>query len=381
MVGTFKIAESQTNVQEPGLDEADLIKNENGWIYTVSGNHLNIVRGYPINNFQKTSSVQFNQIFKPEAIFIEGNNLAVFGTKTTGGKTSTLILIYDITNKYNIQFKFFYDFQGEYFDGRKNGATGYVYIVSHNPVTEYPWYNIGNGKTNLFLQNIRVFPPFNPGPKSFINIVSFNLQYPNQNHFNMKSIITEQATEIYMSYRSIYITYTDVINGIDHTRIFKIYVWGIGIWSLWATKVEGTIHNQFAMDEYLNTGVLRIATTRLNNSQAKINIYTLNFYFQILGQRKGIYPGNRITATRYFGKTLYIGTSLGKLIIVTFIPNHYWININSIRSLNGLPRYMHLLNSQLLLTFGKNIGDKGLKVWIYNVANPSNPYANGEFVL
>ncbi len=51
-----------------------------------------------------------------------------------------------------------------------------------------------------------------------------------------------------MSYRSIYISYTDYINGVDYTRINKVYVWGLGIWTLWQTTILGTVHNQFAFD-------------------------------------------------------------------------------------------------------------------------------------
>lgn len=51
-----------------------------------------------------------------------------------------------------------------------------------------------------------------------------------------------------MSYRSIYISYTDIVGGVDYTRINKVYVWGIGIWPLWSKAVLGTAHSQFAFD-------------------------------------------------------------------------------------------------------------------------------------
>ena len=382
---------SETNNQEAGVDEADLIKvTKNGYIYTVSGNKLNIVRAYPIGYFTNPAyyaSTTFHISFKPTAIFIEGSYLAVFGTRTTGGVVSTLIIIYNIQNNLTPVFSNFYEYQGDYFDGRKNGGTGYVYLVSHIPVSNFPWYKLNNGGTTyqLPLSDIRIYPPFDPTtPKVFINIVSFSLRVPHPSNFNMKSIVTEKVREIYMSYRSIYISYTDYINGLDYTRINKIYVWGSGIWPLYQRTILGTVHNQFAFDEYYNTGVLRVITTRYNSNthnHRSISVYSLNFYFQILSQKHYICPYDRVTATRYYDKSLYVGTGNGSLFIVTFQPNHYFINVYNKVNLQGIPRYMHLLTSNYLLSFGKRSGNQGLKVWVYDVTAPWNPQQIGFFEL
>ena len=38
---------SQTNVQVKGVDEADIVKNDNKYIYTLTGNNLVIIDAYP----------------------------------------------------------------------------------------------------------------------------------------------------------------------------------------------------------------------------------------------------------------------------------------------------------------------------------------------
>ena len=95
----------------------------------MSGKSLHIVRAYPITYLQIVSTIPFP--FNPEALFIEGNNMAVFGTATyNSGEVYTYISIYNIYNRATPQLTQRYEFQGRYFEGRKNGATGYVYLLS-----------------------------------------------------------------------------------------------------------------------------------------------------------------------------------------------------------------------------------------------------------
>ena len=57
--------------------------------------------------------------------------MAVFGTATfNSGEVYTYILIYNINNKASPQLIQRYEFQGRYFEGRKNGNTGYVYLIA-----------------------------------------------------------------------------------------------------------------------------------------------------------------------------------------------------------------------------------------------------------
>ena len=66
-----------------------------------------------------------------------------------------------------------------------------------------------------------------PGPYRnplFVTIVSFNLRNPLRNQKGLACLITENAYNIYMSERAIYISYTDYSNGEDSTVIHKVYV-------------------------------------------------------------------------------------------------------------------------------------------------------------
>lgn len=69
---------SGTNNQEGNVDEADILKTDGEYIYTVSGNILSIVRAYPTNTTKVMSTLSFTST--PASLFLEGNYLAIMGT-------------------------------------------------------------------------------------------------------------------------------------------------------------------------------------------------------------------------------------------------------------------------------------------------------------
>lgn len=303
--------------------------------------------------------------------------MALFGTRTVNGQVSTLIFIINIFNKFNVVIVNTYEFQGEYFDGRKLKSTGHVYLVSKNPNLFHPWYRTGNFIQFLPWPCISFFPLTTPS--ALINIVSFDLRTPHPSEFNMKSILTENVHEIYMSYRSLYILYKDFIGGADYTRINKVFVNGLGIWPLYERRIRGTYNNQFSFDEYSNTGILRVATTKYNGVfQTSISVYTLSFTLNIIQQRHNIYPTTSITVTRFDRRRLYIGISSGHFFIVHFFPSHFSIVVYNPVHLNGESKHMQLLTQNYLLNFGKNPNGGGLKMWVYYVANIGFPQLVGQ---
>lgn len=72
---------SGTNNQVNGVDEADLLKTDGTYIYTISNQILSVILAYPSNQARVVSKLNFKD-FNPSALFIEGDYLAVFGTKT-----------------------------------------------------------------------------------------------------------------------------------------------------------------------------------------------------------------------------------------------------------------------------------------------------------
>ena len=68
---------STTNIQVEGVDEADIIKNDGKYIYTVSGNKVEIIDAYPAESAKIISQIEING--SVNEIFINGDRLVVFG--------------------------------------------------------------------------------------------------------------------------------------------------------------------------------------------------------------------------------------------------------------------------------------------------------------
>ena len=69
---------SETNNQVASVDEADIIKTDGSYIYTISNNNVYIVKAYPGAEAEIASTLKF-QDSNPESLFIKGKFLAVFG--------------------------------------------------------------------------------------------------------------------------------------------------------------------------------------------------------------------------------------------------------------------------------------------------------------
>jgi uncharacterized secreted protein with C-terminal beta-propeller domain len=78
---------SQTNIQVAGVDEPDIIKNDNRYIYTISGPTLAIIDAYPAAGASVISRTEITDT--PKDIFVRGDRLVLFSTGTESTETGT----------------------------------------------------------------------------------------------------------------------------------------------------------------------------------------------------------------------------------------------------------------------------------------------------
>jgi inhibitor of cysteine peptidase len=116
---------SGTNNQEDGVDEADILKTDGRYIYTISRRTFSITRSFPLAQIELLHSATFSNAFYPRGLFIEGNFVTIFGSRGS----NTRIYIYNVENKSDPKLIKTYEVEGKYFGGRKT-LGGFVYIVS-----------------------------------------------------------------------------------------------------------------------------------------------------------------------------------------------------------------------------------------------------------
>jgi uncharacterized secreted protein with C-terminal beta-propeller domain len=139
---------SQTNVQVEGVDEPDFVKNDDRYIYIVSGNSLVIVDAYPAKKAKIVSETDIEDNVKE--IFAAGDRLVIFSTgtedipvQTADGRAGTTekvaimppyhrtnqvthATIYDISDRKNPDILKDYTVDGDYVDARMIGGTVYM---------------------------------------------------------------------------------------------------------------------------------------------------------------------------------------------------------------------------------------------------------------
>ena len=150
--GSGGVPYSQTNVQVAGVDEPDIIKNDNRYIYTISGQNLVIIDAYPAARAAVLSRTEITDT--PRDIFLRGDRLVLFSTGTampgTGSSAAepammppywrpsspvTHATIYDISDRANPRVVKDYSIEGDYIDARMIGQI--VYLVTQEQIYPY----------------------------------------------------------------------------------------------------------------------------------------------------------------------------------------------------------------------------------------------------
>jgi uncharacterized secreted protein with C-terminal beta-propeller domain len=217
---------SKTNVQVEGVDEADFVKNDDRYIYMISGNKLVIVDAYDAKNAKIISSTKLdNDSYNynyygstSREIFINGNRLALFLERSEKAyyfekydimpqqtyRQKTYIYLYDISDKANPKVINTYSVSGSYYESRMKD--GIIYLVSQ----DYLNYNyieppmIKDLKTTIIAPDIYYFD--NPDENYQLNTIT-SLDINNDKVVDVKSFLLGYSNTLMVSENNIYIAY------------------------------------------------------------------------------------------------------------------------------------------------------------------------------
>ncbi|MBI2575627.1 beta-propeller domain-containing protein [Candidatus Woesearchaeota archaeon] len=212
---------SKTNVQVESIDEADIIKTDGNYIYTITEKTLFIIKAYPGEDAELISTVQLDNY--PQGIFIDGDYLGVFGNtdhpkllnKLGIGRTRGMSFFtrYNVADKKNPKVEKEFKLEGSYFEARMFGD--YVYLVTvawPDSRLHYPTPIIMEGTVlkSMPVSDIIYFPIPYDSPQ-MATIYSFKLSEPEKD-ITSKTLVVEGANNLYMSENNLYLTYTKYIN-------------------------------------------------------------------------------------------------------------------------------------------------------------------------
>jgi uncharacterized secreted protein with C-terminal beta-propeller domain len=211
---------SETNNQVIGVDEADMLKTDGEYMYTITENTVFIVKSYPGADAQVVSNIKFEDNY-PISLFIKGNKLTVIGSVNQFDFLNKLgfsrdqgyvfMNIYDLTDKTKPELVKELKFEGQYNDARLIGSQVYLISTFYPQYREYPMPLMFEGtvKKEMSVQNIHYFniPYSNP-----YLVIANSVNMDSLTITDSEAITVEGYPNIYMSEDNLYLTYTEYIN-------------------------------------------------------------------------------------------------------------------------------------------------------------------------
>ncbi len=232
---------SGTNIQVEGVDEADIVKNDGKYIYTVSGNKVVIVDAFPAGEMEIVSELEFEDYVSN--IFINNDKLVVFSAHyeyidtgreclyADGGemarsilppypcggysKQNTIVYIYDVSNRAEPELENKIEMDGNYVQARMIGD--YVYLITSKyiqlNVLGLPRYSVDGVESVISPGDVYYFDYIDG--KNFNIVNAINLQ---NGEVKSKAYLIDYSTGIYVSEDNIYITHMKSINQEDYLK-------------------------------------------------------------------------------------------------------------------------------------------------------------------
>jgi inhibitor of cysteine peptidase len=428
---------SSTNIQVAGVDEADSVKTDGQYIYTISSsqssglyyyygyssqtsNNVYIVSADP-QNAKVVSKIVLDNDTTPDGLFLSADSqrLVVFSSKyqsyavTPSGAeaipaipyysdVSTSINIYDISNKASPVLTRNFTVSGSYFNSRLIG--NYVYAVTtqnayvYNGLVTVPAvYNDGKAlaasPTSIYYADMNQSNNY-----SFTSFYSIDLSNDQQQPSNM-TVLMSGASTMYVSPANIYVAYPNWVNGSDVTSIYRVKIDGLQLTLEAQGAVPGYTINQYAMDEYNSN--LRIATNLWQSLDGSIafggqsaqinNVYVLNQNLSIVGKLEGLAKGENLHSVRFMGDKCYLVTFIRTdPLFVIDLANPTNPTVLGELKIPGYSDYLHPYDETHLIGVGKEAVDatgqdfawyQGIKLSLFDVSNVNTPTQLANYTI
>ena len=407
---------SKTNIQVENVDEADVIKTDGEYIYSLSDNKVIITDARDPQNtkvvFELTSTSYSGT--SPEEILLYGNDLIVIGTMRG---PMTTVEVSDITSKENPIKKEAYCVNGRYYTSRLTDGKLYVLSTGHldyddgkvdnsyveNSVTRYISYNdiyYFNNKLTTAQTTISTLDLDKEKAKVDVSMYLLALDniYVSQdnmylvadNYYNQKISflpafirllgpkgIIGEAKDLYEE--------DDYFYDDDETTIYKFALNNGKIKYVGKAKEEGYTIDQFSLDEYNSN--LRVALYTDKGSRVAI----FNDKMKKIGETEKVARGERMYSSRFIGDRGYLVTYLNTdPLFCIDLSDPKNPEILGELQISGYSTYLHPYDETHLIGIGyesevktnRNSEGKvtsqyavitGMKMALFDVSNINNP--------
>ncbi|GKW45528.1 beta-propeller domain-containing protein [Planococcus sp. NCCP-2050] len=417
---------SSTNNQVEGVDEADLVKTDGSFVYSISDSSVVISDVRNPAEMSVAAKLLFKKDMYPQQLFLSENTLVVLGSQysvlPTEGKINdyqphiglTSVYLYDIENPASPQLIREFGTEGNINGARLTGEMLYFvtnvypdyWIMEEQEDPELRPHHYDSNKDEemqpLPYENLSILPGTMEGNYSVITAI--DLTNPTENSISTEAYLGG-SEQMYMNAENLYIT-ASVYMPIDeaeqddspdmsvwqpqsaNTEIFKFHLEGESVTFVASNEVAGTLLNQFSMDEY--NGYFRVVTTEGfawdEAAPSKNHLFVLDGGMKQIGSVEDLAQGERIYSARFMGDKAYMVTfkETDPLFVIDVSAPSSPKVLGELK-IPGFSNYLHPLDENHLIGFGYDTklepvkGEEprvvtgGMKISLFDVSDFSNP--------
>ena len=429
-----------TNVQVVGVDEMDTIKTDGRFIYQTRYNvELNreevvIIQAWPVDEVQAVltfPAIADNECYLDETkefcinesiqgLYVDNDSLIVISNRSVytnyayvqasgdaPGETAsslpwfedwqndTLVRVYAKENNFALVDE--YVFEGYMIGTRKINENLFVItskFISIEAQTLLPRYSLNDEVTTTEYSNITYLR--DTDPYGFTSLYGINLT---TKQVDDAHLLNSSSSTIYVSASNIYLLDQRYFNtprmaffldqGVDVeepvSRVTRFALDGNTITLASAGEFIGTPLNQFSLDEY--QGYLRITTTEGWGDDTNNRLIVMNENLTVVASLDNLgKPRERLQSTRFIGDRAYLVTfEMTDPFYVIDLSNPLNPVILGELEITGFSSYLQPLADNHILGIGFEADDQGqtlgMKLAIYNVADPANPIEESKALL
>ena len=393
---------SDTNVRTESVDEADIVKTDGSYLYTLKANSQEISIVDIRSDQMKV--VSLNENFQASEFYLSDQKLFVLGnmqntqvdsdSKTLYRGSCTRIQTYDLADINNPKSIGTVDQSGYYRTSRFKD--GYLYVFSdyyiYDTITkkDYPSY-VPLVDDNLLKQS-DIYLPTNHAADQYLVVSSVSASSPDK-AADQKAVMSENG-EVYVSENNIYIyeyanssILADNLTAKNQTILRKLSYNKGKLSGSAQGKVKGYLNDSFSIDEYDNT--LRLVTTvthNVGNSSQSNSVYVLDADLKTIGKIEDLAKDEQVYSARFLGDTGYFVTyeQTDPLFSVDFSDPENPKILGKLK-IPGFSEYLHFYSDNLLLGIGMDTDENGvtngIKVSMFDISDPSDVKEVSKYTL
>lgn len=392
---------SETNVRQEGVDEADVVKTDGRYLYTLRDNGRAVaVVDTADGELKAAGEIALESNYTICEFYVNDGKLVLVGQMymedqyeflEDGAETSksryisndsTFAATYDVTDPAKPELEGEITQSGSYISSRM--SEGYLYLFS-----QY-WVNCDSSITakdteyfiplvnNILLPADEIYLPTSKSANMYEVISSVNMNKPDE--VKDSKAIFANSGELYVSNNNIY-WYETQWSSETSTTIRRISYKEGELKAEASGTVDGYIHDSFCIDEY--QGYLRVITTEEDTN----SVYVLDDGMEMTGSITGLAEDERVYSARLLGDVGYFVTyrETDPLFSVDFSDPSDPKIIGELK-IPGFSEYLHFYGEDKLLGIGMDVDEdgfttNGVKLSMFDISDSSDVKEVQKYVM